>query len=245
MRIRRKELMRRKKMAYGPVIGMALVLVAAWATLALAGPKAQVPVTTQDFGEVFEDRKLTHTFEIKNVGDAVLEIKDIDSDCACTTTESDRRIPPGGVGRITLTIAPYSVLRQFAKKTKVFFNDPDNSQVVLTMKGYAKPFIEIQPSHIVRFQGSPGDDLRAQVRFISHLPGPWEIKEFKTNIPQFIDVTIKVEQPGRIYVVEVRNKHGQAGNYAGVINLVTTSEKRPRLIMRVFGEISSPAYDGR
>ena len=70
--------------------------------------------------------KLTHTFTIKNIGDALLEIKDIDSDCACTAADSDRRIPPGGQGRITLTIAPYSVLRQFTKKTKVFFNDPDH-----------------------------------------------------------------------------------------------------------------------
>ena len=86
---------------------------------ATIGPKAQFPETTYDFGEVFEDRKLSHTFDIKNVGDALLEIKDIDSDCACTAADSDRRIPPGGLGRITLTIAPYSVLRQFTKKTKV------------------------------------------------------------------------------------------------------------------------------
>jgi hypothetical protein len=234
-----------KKMTHGLVLGVMALVAAAWPTQAVAAPRAQVPVTTQDFGEVFEDRKLTHTFEIRNVGDAILEIKDIDSDCACTTTESDRRIPPGGVGRITLTIAPYSVLRQFAKKTKVFFNDPENSLVVLTMQGYAKPFIEIQPSHIIRFRGRPGEDLRAQVRFISHLPVPWEIKEYTTNIPQYIEVAIKAELPGRIYVVEVRNKQSQPGNYAGVINLSTTSEKRPRLIIRVFGELSSPAaYEG-
>ena len=103
--------------------------------------------------------KLTHTFTIKNIGDALLEIKDIDSDCACTAADSDRRIPPGGQGRITLTIAPYSVLRQFTKKTKVFFNDPDHPQVVLTLQGYGKPFIEIQPSHIIRFRGKPGEEL--------------------------------------------------------------------------------------
>jgi hypothetical protein len=40
------------------------------------------------------DLKLTHTFNIKNIGDALLEIKDIDSDCACTAADSDRRIPP-------------------------------------------------------------------------------------------------------------------------------------------------------
>jgi hypothetical protein len=211
---------------------------------ATIGPKAQVPETTFDFGEVFEDVKLTHTFEIRNIGGALLEIKDIDSDCACTAADSDRRIPPGGVGRITLTIAPYSVLRQFAKKTKVFFNDPDLPQVVLTMKGYGKPFIEIQPSHILRFRGKPGEELKGQVRFTSHLPGPFEIKEYKTNIPQFIDVTVKAEQPGRVYVVEVRNKRQETGNYAGLIELFTTSEKRPRLIMRVFGEITIPSSEG-
>ena len=215
------------------------------AATASIGPKAQVPETTFDFGEVFEDVKLTHTFEIKNIGDALLEIKDIDSDCACTAADSDRRIPPGGLGRITLTIAPYSVLRQFTKKTKVFFNDPDHPQVVLTMKGYGKPFIEIQPSHIIRFRGKPGEELRSQVRFTSHLPGNFEITEFKTNIPQFIDVTVKAEKPGRIYVVEVRNKRQEAGKYAGMIELFTTSEKRPRLIMRVFGELAIPSSEGR
>ena len=229
------------KMIYQALIWMLLLLVAPLAAAATIGPKAQVPETTFDFGEIFEDRELTHTFVIKNIGDALLEIKDIDSDCACTAADSDRRIPPGGQGRIKLTIAPYSVLRQFAKKTKVFFNDPDHSQVVLTMQGYGKPFIEIQPSHIIRFRGKPGEELRDQVRFISHLPDYWEIKEFKTNIPQFIDVAVKAEEPGRIYVVEVRNKRQEAGNYAGVIELSTTSKKRPRLIMRVFGELSLPS----
>ena len=233
------------KMGYRTLIWMFLLLCAPLAAAATIGPKAQVPETTFDFGEIFEDVKLTHTFDIKNIGDALLEIKDIDSDCACTAADSDRRIPPGGVGRVTLTIAPYSVLRQFTKKTTVFFNDPDHPQVVLSMKGYGKPFIEIQPSHIIRFRGKPGEELRDQVRFISHLPGSFEIKEFKTNIPQFIDVTVKAEEPGRIYVVEVRNKRQEAGNYAGLIELFTTSEKRPRMIMRVFGEITIPSSEGR
>jgi hypothetical protein len=233
------------KSAYRILILILLLLCTPLTAAATIGPKAQVPETTHDFGEVFEDVKLTHTFTIKNIGDALLEIKDIDSDCACTAADSDRRIPPGGVGRITLTIAPYSVLRQFAKKTTVFFNDPEHPQVVLTMQGYGKPFIEIQPNHIVRLRGVPGEDLKGRVRFISHLPGPWEIKSFKTNIPQYIDVAVKAEQPGKIYVVEVRNKRQEAGNYAGLIELFTTSEKRPRLIMRVFGELHLPSAVGQ
>jgi hypothetical protein len=113
------------------------------------------------------------------------------------------------------------------------------------MKGYGKPFIEIQPSHIIRLRGKPGEDLRDQVRFISHLPGNFEIKSFKTNIPQYVDVNIRAEHPGKIYVVEVRNKQQDAGNYAGIIELFTTSEKRPRLIVRVFGELSIPSSQGQ
>jgi hypothetical protein len=233
------------KSAYRALILMWLLLGAPLAASATLGPKAQVPETTFDFGEIFEDRELTHTFTIKNIGDALLEIKDIDSDCACTAADSDRRIPPGGEGRIKLTIAPYSVLRQFSKKTKVFFNDPDHSQVVLTMQGYGKPFIEIQPSHIIRFRGKQGEDLKSQVRFTSHLPESWEITGVTTNIPQYIDVAVKAEKPGRVYVVEVRNKRQEVGNYAGVIHLATTSKQRSRLIMRVFGELSLPSSEGQ
>ncbi len=209
--------------------------------VAAAGPRAEVPATTFDFGEIFEDKELTHTFIIRNTGDAVLEIKDIDSDCACTTTESDRRIPPGGQGRLKLTIAPYSVLRQFKKETKVFLNDPAHSPVVFRLVGYARPFIEIQPSHVVRLRGKPGEDIRGQVRFISHLPAPFEITGFTTDIPHLIEVGIRPEQPGKIYVVEVKNKSGNQGNYQGMITLSTTSARRPRLIMRVFGELSLPS----
>ncbi len=208
---------------------------------ATAGPRAEIAKTTHDFGEVFEDRSLAHTFEIKNTGDAPLVIKHIDSDCACTAAEADRRIAPGGVGRITLTIAPYSVLRQFDKKTTLSLNDPARPQIVLSMKGYGRPAVEIQPSHIIRFEGRAGQDLRRQVRIISHLPEPMEIKSYRTNVPDAIDVRLIPESPGRIFVVEVTNKRQGSGVYSGMIELFTNLQKRPRLLLRVFGEISSPA----
>ena len=224
-------------------IGLVLVLCLAPATAFGSGPKVEVPKTVHDFGEIFEDKELVHTFEIFNTGDAILEIRKIDSDCACTTEEADRNIPPGGVGRVTLTIEPFSVMRDFTKNTTLFLNDRSRPTVVLRMKGYAKPFIEIQPSHVVRLRGKPGQELSGKVRFISNLPGHWEITQSRTDIPDKIDVAVTAEAPGRIYVVEVRNKQKEMGKYAGKIELLTTSEKRPRLIMRVFGDISLPAAD--
>lgn len=209
--------------------------------LAVAAPQVATGETTHDFGTVFEDRALTHTFTIRNTGDAPLKIEDVDSDCACTASKHDPSIPPGGQGEINLTIKPYSVIHQFQKKSKIRFNDPEHPEVVLTLKGVSRPFIEIQPSHVVRLRGAPGQDLQGQVRFISHLPVPWQITGFRTNIPDKIDVTLKAEVPDKVYVLEVRNKNTATGPYNGLIELMTTSKERPRLIVRVFGELYLPS----
>jgi hypothetical protein len=233
-------------------IGALLLLWAgmiAWGVLPIpaaeAAPHAAVPETTFDFGKITEDWALTHTFVIKNTGAAPLDIEDVDPDCACTVPKYDKTIPPGGQGGITLTIKPFSVLHQFKKETKVRLNDPDQPRLVLTMTGVAQPFIEIQPSHIVRLRGAPGDDIRGQVRFISHLPGPLKITEYRTTIPDKIEMTLKPEVPDKVYVLEVRPKGQQSGPFAGVIELFTNSKERPRLIVRVFGEFYLPSAGGQ
>jgi hypothetical protein len=221
--------------------GLILSLILMAGSPAMAGPRVEIPKTSHDFGKVFEDKELIHAFVINNTGDAPLHIKDIDPDCACTAADYDRIVPPGGQGKIVLTIAPFSVLKQFAKHTKVFFNDPQRPRETLTMSGWGEPTIEIQPHHIVRFEGEAGDDLKAQVRFISHLNIPWEISEVTTSIPQHIEVKLRPEERGKSYVLEVKNKSREVGRYTGKIEMKTNAVKRPRLIVRVFGDIRPPA----
>jgi hypothetical protein len=210
-----------------------------------AEPRAVIGQTSFDFGTIYEDRPMTHTFVVRNTGTAPLRIEDVDPDCACTVASYDRTVPPGGQGEITLSIKPYSVIHQFKKEAKVLLNDPEKPVLYLDMTGVALPFIEIQPSHIIRLRGAPGDNIQGQVRFISHLPTPWKITAFRTNIPDDIDVTIKPELPDKVYVLTVRNKRREAGHYAGVIQLVTNSKKRPRLIVRVFGDLYLPSAGGQ
>ena len=209
------------------------------------GPQAAIGATTFDFGHIYEDQSLTHTFVVRNTGSETLRIEDVDPDCACTVASYDKSIPAGGQGEITLSIKPFSVIHQFKKETKVRLNDPERPVLYLDLTGVAQPFIEIQPSHIVRLRGRPGDNLKGEVRFISHLPGPWKITGYRTTIPDKIEVSLKPEVPDKIYDLEVRNKRQDAGPYAGIIELFTTSEKRPRLIVRVFGEIYLPSAGGQ
>ena len=89
------------------------------------------------------------------------------------------------------------------------------------------------------------DPVRRQVRIISHLPAPFMITEYRTNIPDRIEVALKPEVPDKVYVLEVRPKGRQSGRYAGVIELFTNSRERPRLIVRVLGEIYLPSAGGQ
>lgn len=207
-------------------------------------PKVSVLETAYDFGKVTEDRALTHTFAFKNSGGKSLKVEEVDPDCACTAADFDRTIPPGGEGKITLTIKPYSVLGQFKKETRVRLNDPESPLVVFTMKGEVQLFVEIQPSHIIRFRGAPGQDLQTQVRLTSHLAGPWKITKLNTNIPDKIDVSMKEDVPDKVYVVTVKNKSRDAGTYAGVVDLYNNSPHRPRLLLRVFAKLSPPSGAG-
>lgn len=214
------------------------LLAAAPLVQAAPGPRATIPETTFNFGEILEDRELSHTFAIQNTGDAPLEIRGVDPDCACTAADYDRRIPPGGQGRMRLTIASYSVLRQFTKETKVFLNDPARPEITLRLTGYGKPVIDLTPSHVIRLRGKPGEAVEGQVRVVSHLSGPLEITGAVTDTPHLLEFTLKPEQPGKVYLLTVRNRSSKPGNYAGKVELTTTSKHKPRLIIRVFGELA-------
>jgi len=223
------------------LMALCLALVAAAPVKVKAPPKMVVGQTTFDFGTIQEGQPLSHTFVIENRGGEPLKIEDVDPDCACTVPDYDETIHPGGKGKVTLTIRPFTVLNKFRKKTVVHTNDPEQPEATLVITGVVTPLIEVQPANIVRFLGDPREPKQSEVRFISHLSGPWEIKDFRTNIPDKIEVKVKPVEPGRVYVLEVKNRVQEATRYAGVIEVFTTSKERPRLIVRVFASLYPPS----
>ncbi|AEB10612.1 DUF1573 domain-containing protein [Desulfobacca acetoxidans] len=220
---------------WGGWIGLGSLLVIP--TAAAAAPRLEIDQPVYNLGEVFEDQPLEHTFMLKNTGEEWLQIRKIELDCACSLVNYDRQIPPHGVGRIVFKIKPYSVIHQFCKKGEVFSNDPEKPVVVIQLCGRAKPFIEIQPSHIIRFVGNPQESMNAIVRLISHQQAPLKINGIETDLDDKVTVTVKPEKPGKIFNVEVANKIKNPAHYKGKIEILTSSDKRPRLILRVFADL--------
>lgn len=220
-----------------PLWSLLIILLSAAYFPAQAQPRAEVPVTVHDFGQVLENVALGYDFVIRNVGDRDLKILEVDPDCACTVADYDRVIPPGSEGKIRLELEPFSVVDSFKKVTAIRFNDPARPKVSLVLQGKAARIIDILPSHVVRFRGAPEANHSAQVRFISNLPFPWQITKFQNHLPDKIDVTLKTEKPGKIYIIDITNKYQRQGRYVGKIDVFTNAIDKPKIVLRVIADL--------
>ena len=87
----------------------------------------------------------------------------------------DRAIPPGGVGKITLSVAMEGQQGKIRKQARVYSNDPENKQMTLTLKAFVKGHkqVETPPS----LEQMPGQGPAGQ------LPPPGGGANLSSEIP--------------------------------------------------------------
>jgi Protein of unknown function (DUF1573) len=102
-------------------------------------PRMATASLEHSFGSVTPGTPLKYTFQIKNEGKTVLEIKNVAPSCGCTTSDYDKTIAPGKSGGITLEVAKTDGYSGDVTKTAtVTTNDPDHQSFVLTLKAFFK-----------------------------------------------------------------------------------------------------------
>ncbi len=130
-----------------------------------AGPTALAGNAVKDFGMVDKGRRLTHSFEIRNAGDAMLEITNVRPACGCTVAEYDREIAPGETGTVTATVDTSNFKGGIAKSVRVFTNDPKNPQIDLVIKANVTTQIEVDPGY-ARFVAVYGEPQKTSVQSV-------------------------------------------------------------------------------
>ena len=95
--------------------------------------------TSFDLGKISEDGvSNVHEFKIANKGTGVLQIRKVLPGCGSWVLGFDKTIPPGGEGRIKVSLNPKGCTS--ATKVKVFdvlTNDPQKSHFQLKLAGHA------------------------------------------------------------------------------------------------------------
>lgn len=102
--------------------------------IASAQKKAVISAETTsfDFGTIKEgDGKVSHTFEITNVGEMPLVITRVIASCGCTTPEWPKEpIAPGKKGEIKVTFDPSGRPGPFTKTISVYSNGKTGSYIM-------------------------------------------------------------------------------------------------------------------
>lgn len=107
------------------------------------GPKIEITPKVYDFGEINYGDIVNYGFKVKNLGEAVLEIKRVATSCPCATAKiTKERIEPGEEVELQVTYDSGAMpLHGSGREERIIYlrsNDPVNPQVEVMIYALVK-----------------------------------------------------------------------------------------------------------
>lgn len=150
----------------------------------------------------------------------------------------DREIPPGGEGKVTLTVNLAGYRGKVTKSATVYGNDPQTPRVSLSIHAKVVPFVDIRPSDTVVFRG-PAAALKPQELEVESAKTPMHILRVESDLEKNVSVTVETLAEGARYRVVVANR-AERGTYSGRIRLITDHPQKGELWIAVRGMVEGP-----
>jgi Protein of unknown function (DUF1573) len=188
------------------------VLASSPANEARPAPKAVIPYTSFNFGDVYSGEVISQIFVIKNAGDADLRITDFKGDCGCTVVRAEKVVAPGHETIAEVEVQTVSQSGIINKMAMMHTNDPDQPAVMFTLvanvlKGaplrqgkYIGPIFLSPDSRGAMFT-KPGKKTTAEFSITSEQV-PVKVVNVEVGTKNFVARLVEVE-PGRNYKVQV------------------------------------------
>lgn len=98
-----------------------------------SSPRAVLPFTSYDFGDVYRGEPIRQLFVVRNEGEANLIIKGVEPGCNCEIVEADQIIPPGKEGTVQIEINTSSSIGPLIKIVTLNTNNPEQPHMRLTL----------------------------------------------------------------------------------------------------------------
>lgn len=114
-------------------------------------PVLVVPSKIVDAGTVSQGVVVDAIFDLVNEGNAKLSVKAVRPTCGCTVADFDREIAPGATGKVKAKLDTKDFAGPISKSILVMTDDPENPTVTLVIKADIRPYVEILPRPLIRF----------------------------------------------------------------------------------------------
>jgi hypothetical protein len=130
--------MNHKKLFIGTFAGLLVLAVAVgYAALPQAPGQIELSASQFDFGTVPNTSPVSHTFQVHNAGQGLLEITGLATSCGCTSaTIASRHLAPAASTDLTVTYDPLAhdgATGQFMRIVYVRSDDPNTPEASLTI----------------------------------------------------------------------------------------------------------------
>jgi hypothetical protein len=144
----------------------------------------------------------------------------------------DRAIPPGGEGKITLTVDTARYEGNIHKSAVIYTNDPKMARFSLQVRAFVQVPILIKPPY-VRLKGKDDTRTTVSIEITAGLDKSLMLEPAQFSLEGEIDYRIEEIEEGRKFRVYFTNIPGVAGSYSGFLNLKTNYEEKSILNIRI------------
>ena len=211
-------------------------------------PKMVVPHKVMDVGTVPRGEIAEVAFEIVNEGSAPLEIRAVRPTCGCTVADYDKEIAPGETGAVRATLATRDFVGPIAKSILIMTNDPEEPTVNVVIKADVKPYVEVLPRPLVRFNAVQHEEMTESLVLAPHTgDDAFTITRVDSTIP-FVETSwSKLEgedaidgKSGPQYKVALElSDDAPVGPVSGILTVYTDHPKAAEVPVKVYGVVRS------
>ena len=172
-----------------------------------------------------QGERVEHAFEVRNRGGSDLVLQEVKGSRLLKVEGFDPVIPPGGSGRVRVSLSTGGVHGVGNLLLRVFSNDPESPETALALDGRVVKPLEIEPRDRLYFF-QPGEQRRNLVRYGSR---PVAVTGIASDSPRFRP-SYKVLAPGQRYELAVAlDPAAPAGKHEGIITVSTDHPGFPEL----------------
>ena len=209
-------------------------------------PMLVVPSKILDVGTVSQGVTVDAVFDLINEGDAKLVIKAVRPTCGCTVADFEPEIAAGATGQIKAKLDTKDFAGPVSKSILVMTDDPQNPTVTLVIKADIRPFVEILPRPLIRFNAVLNEPMNQTFIVVGADPEQtMKIKSVESSVP-FIATSVR--QLGEDELVKGKSKSQYevtisltddtpVGPVNAVLSVNTDLKEAPTVPVKVYGVV--------
>ena len=229
-------------------VALAVMMTVAATTFAQTegSPTLVVASKVMDAGTVSQGTTVDAVFDLVNEGDTKLVIKAVRPTCGCTVADFDKEIAPGATGHIKAKLDTKDFSGPISKSILVMTDDPQSPTVTLVIKANIRPFVEILPRPLIRFNAVLNEPMNQTFIVVGADPeAALTVRSVESSVP-FLATSMR--QLGGDELIEGKSKSqyeitlsltddAPVGPVNAVLSVNTDLKEAPKVPVKVYGVI--------